>query len=520
MVRYHNGTIWIAVLILLGACQKWNFDKVNFLEVKTGNVSNITLTTATVSGEIKGLAEGEIAQHGHCWSAANPMPTLDDSFIALGAKRSNGSFSSRLTDLSPNTRYRIRSFAEFEGTLYYGVPIELVTNEVTFMLSLDSLSNATLNTIDVFGSISGLGPGVELLEHGHCWSDENMLPTIADSRSELGPAATNGAFSSTLSGLIPLNTYYIRAYARSSTDLIYSDRSVSFTKRDVWIKKNDLPGGIIPETGFAIGDKGYALNGFHKDNPANDFWEYDPLANTWTRKADFPEAGRERAVSFSIDGKGYLATGGFYSSELSAFIFLKELWEYDPSADNWNRKADFPGEERMNAVAFSVGKKGYVGLGFGGTGNLGEFKDFWAYDPAANNWKRKKNFENLARSLAVGFAIGEKGYAGMGIGENLTFRNFMAFDPLSDDWKSISPFPGAGRINATSFVIGNKAYIGFGELAGNSFEDFWSYDPLSEHWTKKIDFPGALGSARLSFSINGRGYVYTVERGFWEYIPD
>ena len=42
---------------------------------------------------------------------------------------------------------------------------------------------------------------------------------------------------------------------------------------------------------------------------AKDFWEYDPIANTWTQKADFGGTARAVAVGFSIGSKGYIGTG-------------------------------------------------------------------------------------------------------------------------------------------------------------------------------------------------------------------
>jgi hypothetical protein len=41
--------------------------------------------------------------------------------------------------------------------------------------------------------------------------------------------------------------------------------------------------------GFSIGNKGYLGTGLDHDYPSykKDFWEYDPVANAWTQKADF-----------------------------------------------------------------------------------------------------------------------------------------------------------------------------------------------------------------------------------------
>src|SRR5947207_3023464 len=85
--------------------------------------------------------------------------------------------------------------------------------------------------------------------------------------------------------------------------------------------------------------------------------------------------------------------------------------------DTWTRKADFGGAERMEAVGFSIGGKGYIGTGYcGGCG----FRDFWEYDPASNAWTQKADFPGTAELLAVGFSINSKGYIGTGFyGVNL-----------------------------------------------------------------------------------------------------
>src|SRR5436190_5359444 len=96
--------------------------------------------------------------------------------------------------------------------------------------------------------------------------------------------------------------------------------------------------------------------------------------DTWTQKADFGGTARTNAVAFSIGSKGYIGTG-FDAN----FAFLKDFWEYDPATDSWTQKADFGGTARANAVAFSIGTKGYIGTGSEGSPPF--LKDFWEYDP-------------------------------------------------------------------------------------------------------------------------------------------
>ena len=93
-----------------------------------------------------------------------------------------------------------------------------------------------------------------------------------------------------------------------------------------------------------------------------DFWEYDPSTDSWTKKADFPGGGWNYATGFSIKGKGYLGTG---QDRITA-DFKKDIWEYDLLNNTWIRKADFPGTPRFNATGFSIKEKGYLGFGWDG----------------------------------------------------------------------------------------------------------------------------------------------------------
>jgi N-acetylneuraminic acid mutarotase len=73
--------------------------------------------------------------------------------------------------------------------------------------------------------------------------------------------------------------------------------------------------------------------------------------------------------------------------------YKKDFWEYDPSIDSWNDKANFARKARSAAAGFALYKKGYIGTGTDGT-NL--YKDFWEYDPATNTWKQVADYTGEA----------------------------------------------------------------------------------------------------------------------------
>jgi N-acetylneuraminic acid mutarotase len=110
-------------------------------------------------------------------------------------------------------------------------------------------------------------------------------------------------------------------------------------------------------------------------------WEYDPTANTWTKKVDLDEDDdwsivRQNASSFVLDGKAYVFLG-----EQSGT--LSDVWEYDFAADTWTVKTDFEGAARVNAVSFTVGGKAILTTGQSGSyylDDVWEFRPFEEYD--------------------------------------------------------------------------------------------------------------------------------------------
>jgi N-acetylneuraminic acid mutarotase len=261
------------------------------------------------------------------------------------------------------------------------------------------------------------------------------------------------------------------------------------------------------------------------------------FADTWTDKASFPGLWRQDGVGFSIGAKGYFGTGVIWGGdgEGSAQFFI-DFWEYDPATDAWTQKVDFIGGERVNAVGFSIGTKGYIGLGY----SDGHPQDVYEYDPGGNTWKKVADFPGTGREKAAAFSIAGKGYVGTGQcdegGPFFVYKNDLwEYNPALDSWRQVASFGDGeaedGRYIAVGFSIGNKGYIGTGINDSDYFKDFWEYDPAIGElgaWTKKTDFGGSARQAAVGFSINGKGYIgagYTGSptnaplKDFWAYDP-
>jgi N-acetylneuraminic acid mutarotase len=283
-----------------------------------------------------------------------------------------------------------------------------------------------------------------------------------------------------------LKRYYAVGFSIGNKGYIGTGLNTSYTQindfweydpaTNTWTQKADFGG--TPRNaavGFSIGNKGYIGTGVDNTGQhTKDFWEYDPSTNTWTKKADFGGVGRYDAVGFSIGSKGYIGTGmvdGFN------YITTNDFWEYDPSSDTWTKKADFGGGERHVAVGFGIGSKGYIGTGASST--QGIMEDFWEYNPSTNSWAQKANFGGGYLGYAVGFSMGGKGYVGTGTDFSYGYtKAFWEYNPVADTWTKKADFGGTARSYAVGFGIGNKGYIGTGNDYGIT-NDFWAYTPES-----------------------------------------
>ncbi|MBI4945959.1 MAG: PKD domain-containing protein [Bacteroidetes bacterium] len=294
-----------------------------------------------------------------------------------------------------------------------------------------------------------------------------------------------------------------------------------------WTRKANFGGTArFGVTSFAIGTKGYMGTGWDGTTLSHDFWEYDPQTDTWTQKATFPGIARFVAVgfSFSVGTKGYIGTGwnGSGATDQSDF------WEYDQTTNVWTQKASFGGGQRNGAVSFSIGNKGYIGTGWNiVTPPVYYHKDFWEYDPLADTWTRKADFGGPGRQTATGFSIGTKGYIGLGANASTLFQDFWEYDQASDTWTQKANFPAVGRQWATAFSIGTKGYMGTGGTYPNGpfYSDFWAWDQATDVWIQKTDFGGTARSLASGFSIGTKGYLGTGYDGssqndFWEFSPD
>lgn len=189
--------------------------------VTTTTVTSVTSTTASTGGTVSGNCTSG-ATRGICYSTS-ANPTISNSVITAGTTGS-GSYTISITGLSSCTTYYVRAWVTNSAGTSYGSQQTFTTGTVVASVSTTSVTGVTNSTAVSGGSVTG-SCGSAVTARGVCWNTTGS-PTLANSYTS--NSSGSGSYTSNLTGLTELTTYYVRAYATNSAGTVYGTQ-VSFT---------------------------------------------------------------------------------------------------------------------------------------------------------------------------------------------------------------------------------------------------------------------------------------------------
>lgn len=227
--------------------------------ITTNSVSSIAQNSAICGGNINTDGGATITSRGVCWSNTNSNPTITNTKTIDGT--GIGAFTSSLTNLSANKTYYVRAYATNGVGTAYGTTRTFVTSSATIPtgISTTSISSISQNTANSGGAITTDG-GASIISRGVCWSNTNSSPTISNTKTIDGSGI--GSFNSSMSGLLPGVTYYVRAYATNSVGTAYGATRTFSTLVPALAVGQSYQGGIIAYL-FVSGDSGYIAGQTH-----------------------------------------------------------------------------------------------------------------------------------------------------------------------------------------------------------------------------------------------------------------
>ena len=298
----------------------------------------------------------------------------------------------------------------------------------------------------------------------------------------------------------------------------------------------NIPGGRYGATGWVdssghlwlFGGIGFDAN--DTQGSLNDFWEFDPIENEWTwmgGSSIVPEqfggvsgvygtlrtpapgnipGARLLALSWTdSSGHFWLFGGDGYFDDLSSGYqnewSLNDLWEFDPSTDEWTWMG---GSSNPSCRADGCGQPGVYGtLGtpapsnipggrrdgttwsdtsghlwlFGGgsydaIGNFGSLNDLWEFDPSSNEWTWMGGTSALqctaiSASMTCTTIPGEYGSQGTPAPSNIPGAR-----DLASSWTDSS-----GHL----WLFGGDGYDSKGIYS--ELNDLWEFDLSTNEWT-------------------------------------
>lgn len=215
-------TSFLTGVMLLSGCVK----DPTLPELITGEVQDITINSALVTGNITSDGRAEITARGVCWGA-EVEPSLDDNFKPSGT--GSGQFTCPITGLDPNTEYHVRAYAENSVGIAYGNELTFTTGVAAPTVTTGQVSGIT-NTAAVCGGTVTYNGGDPATEKGICWSLAPN-PTLEDAEDgHLAATSGNDAYSCNMTGLQQGSRYYFRAYVKNSGGTAYGEEKSFNTK--------------------------------------------------------------------------------------------------------------------------------------------------------------------------------------------------------------------------------------------------------------------------------------------------
>jgi len=194
-------------------------------QVSTVEVSSVSYNSAICLGNVSSDGGLEITERGVCWGL-EPDPTVNVHH-AVADGTGTGNFTVAIEGLQPNTTYHARCYATNEKGTAYGEELTFTTTDGKPIVTTSAVTDITATSATGGGNVTDEG-ATPVTERGICWSTSHE-PTTGGSHVQNGTGA--GGFSCDMTGLVPNETYYVRAYATNSQGTVYG-AEVEFTAKE------------------------------------------------------------------------------------------------------------------------------------------------------------------------------------------------------------------------------------------------------------------------------------------------
>jgi len=195
-----------------------SFATSNGLSVTTFAPSNITPETADCLGDVATEDGGPVLSKGFVWHT-NSSVWVTNRLGITDQGGGTGAFNATLTNLAPAKTYYVKAYASNSYGVGYGITRFFTTSNGLASVTTYVPSNVTYESAQCGGTVttSAFSP---VTAKGLVWNT-NSTPTVSNYLGKTDYGGGLGAFSDTLTNLVPVRTYYVRAYASNHYGVSY-----------------------------------------------------------------------------------------------------------------------------------------------------------------------------------------------------------------------------------------------------------------------------------------------------------
>lgn len=217
MLRIKDLALILSVVMISCGNPKEDPKPTTLAIVTTGEISNITPTSALAAGEVVLDGNTVVTERGFTYGTT-VGPTIDGLKVISGS--GVGPFAVTLGNLTPATTYHLRAYALNSKGVSYGIERTFTTGQ-----SLPVLTTAAATSITAVSAISGgiisSDGGSTISARGICWNTIGN-PTLTDNKTIDGSGV--GTYSSNLVSLKSITRIYVRAYATNNVGTAYGNQ--------------------------------------------------------------------------------------------------------------------------------------------------------------------------------------------------------------------------------------------------------------------------------------------------------
>ena len=179
--------------------------------VKTVGSSDVTSTSATLSGIVMSDNGAEITERGFVWLQGGGTPTTESYRLKVDGK--TGEFSGVLDELDPGEKYSFRAYAINSTGTSYGEIMNFSTVAGSPVLSAVEVSNIKETSATFSSTVTDHG-GATVSEVGFYYSKTESFDV--SSAEKVSKVYSTDGFTLSAGNLEVGTVYYVRAFAKNS----------------------------------------------------------------------------------------------------------------------------------------------------------------------------------------------------------------------------------------------------------------------------------------------------------------